>query len=143
MTSLKSIAAGAVALTLVTVPADAMSKYKWKYRPVVVLAGPGGQAQLEQQRRIFAAHRKGLIERNIVVVWVAGKPVDAELGPGPGLTASQLRARYAKSKGAFRVVLVGKDGGTKLVRTKPVGVSTLFQTIDAMPMRRDEMRRQR
>lgn len=143
MTSSKSIAAAAIALALVAVPADAMSKYKWKYRPVVVLAGPGGQAQLKQQRRVFAAHRKGLIERNIVVVWVTGKSVEAELGPGPGLTAGQLRARYAKSKGAFRVVLVGKDGGTKLVRTSPVGVSALFQTIDAMPMRRDEMRRQR
>ena len=42
----------------------------------------------------------------------------------------------------FEVLLVGKDGGVKLRRGRPVAVSELTALIDTMPMRRDEMRRQ-
>jgi hypothetical protein len=41
------------------------------------------------------------------------------------------------------VLLVGKDGGVKLSSSSPLSASTLFGTIDAMPMRIDEMRRRK
>ena len=44
---------------------------------------------------------------------------------------------------AFEVVLVGKDGGEKLRSAVPIEPERLFETIDAMPMRRQEMRSQR
>jgi Domain of unknown function (DUF4174) len=37
-------------------------------------------------------------------------------------------------------MLIGKDGHTALERSKPVGNQELFGRIDAMPMRRQEMR---
>ncbi len=40
----------------------------------------------------------------------------------------------------FSVVLIGKDGGEKLRRTTPLSPEELFAIVDAMPMRRDEMR---
>lgn len=129
------------AVLLAPEPADAMSAYRWTYRPVVVLAGSGSDAALAEQRRIFAAARAGLADRKIVVVWVVGNSVRAELGPPPGLTASQLRARFGATTNGFRVALVGKDGGTKLTQSTPLRTASLFGTIDAMPMRRDEMRR--
>jgi hypothetical protein len=128
---------------LSTLPADAMSLYRWKYRPVVVFAGAGTDPAIAEQQRIFARSRSGLAERDIVIVWVTGDTIQAELGPGPGLTANQLRARFGAGGSGFRIVLVGKDGGTKLTRSTPIGLRTLFATIDAMPMRRDEMRRDR
>jgi len=131
----------AIAMMLMTPPANAMSGYRWKYRPVVVLAGVGGEAALAEQRRMFAGNSAGLAERDIVVVWVTGNNVRAELGPGPGLTAAQLRARFGAAETGFRVILVGKDGGTKLTQSTPLSTATLFGTIDAMPMRRDEIRR--
>jgi hypothetical protein len=39
----------------------------------------------------------------------------------------------------FRVVQVGKDGGTKLTQSTPVATLSLLGTTNAMPMRRDEM----
>jgi hypothetical protein len=52
-----------------------------------------------------------------------------------------LRSRFGATRAAFRVVLVGKDGGTKLAQSSPILPDALFGAIDAMPMRRDEMRR--
>ncbi|MCS4120976.1 hypothetical protein GGP45_001318 [Salinibacter ruber] len=43
---------------------------------------------------------------------------------------------------AFRVVLVGKDGTEKRREAEPVSARSVFDTIDAMPMRQREMREQ-
>jgi hypothetical protein len=37
------------------------------------------------------------------------------------------------------VVLIGKDGGVKMVRTKEVSISEIFAAVDAMPMRQQEV----
>jgi len=133
---------GAVCAVLVAaLPAEAMSIYRWKSRPVIVFAGSGGDKALAEQHRIFNRNRAGLADRDIVVVWVTGNDVTADLGPGPGLTAAQLRARLGATGNGFRVVLVGMDGSTKLTQSKPLSTTTLFATIDAMPMRREKLRR--
>lgn len=143
MNKLPSIVLTSVLMALTVSPAAAMSVYRWKHRPVVVIAGPNGEAALAEQRRIFSTNMSGLRERDVVIVWVSGNTVSAELGPGPGLSAGQLRQRFGAPDNGFRVILVGKDGGTKLSRPTPLPANVLFGTIDAMPMRRDEMRRSR
>ena len=40
----------------------------------------------------------------------------------------------------FAIVLIGKDGGEKLRRTTLLPIAELFALVDAMPMRRAEMR---
>ena len=52
-----------------------------------------------------------------------------------------MRARYSVEDNQFATVLIGKDGGEKLRRDGLMPTDTLFDTIDAMPMRRDEIRR--
>lgn len=121
--------------------AKAMSGYKWKKRPLVVFAGSAGDASLEKQRAIVAASRGGFAERDMVVVYVVGSDVTSDLGAGPGMSAATLRSRYGVGAGAFRAVLVGKDGGAKISSASPLSAGTLFGTIDAMPMRQQEMRR--
>jgi hypothetical protein len=69
--------------------------------------------EYRRQSAALAAASAGLQERHVEVVTQAAK--------------------------AFRVRLVGKDGGVKLDRGEPVDVPTLFALIDAMPMRRSEI----
>ena len=140
MTS-RSGAAAILAVLAGTAPAFAMTDYKWKYRPLLVFADSEASGPLAEQRRIVAASRASLTERNVVVIWVVGDTVSAELGPQPREGAKTLRARFGAAKGGFRVVLVGKDGGTKLNSASPLGAGALYATIDAMPIRQNEMRR--
>ncbi len=106
-----------------------------------MFADGASSAALAQQRGIVAASRTGLADRNVVVVWIVGNSVSAELGPAPAQSAGALRARFGVSTASFSAVLVGKDGGAKLSQSKPLDAARLFATIDAMPMRRNEMRR--
>jgi hypothetical protein len=72
-------------------------------------------------------HAAELAERDIVVV-VSADPA--------------LRRQFRATNG-FAVVLVGKDGSVKLRRTSPIQFKELAATVDAMPMRQDEMRKGR
>lgn len=135
------IVAAVFAMVMGPEPVMAMSGYKWKYRPLVVFAESGTNAALAEQRRLVATRRAGLAERDVVVIWVVGDSISAEFGPGPRQSAAALRSRYGAANNVFRAVLVGKDGGAKLSSSMPLGAAGLFATIDAMPMRRDEMRR--
>lgn len=132
----------AAMLTPLSSPSDAMAGYKWKKRPLVVFAPSAGDPGLAKQRVIVADLRPAFQDRQIVVVYVVGEQVSTELGDGLGLGAAALRSRFGVGADAFRAVLVGKDGGVKLSSGKPIAAGTLFSTIDAMPMRRDETRKQ-
>jgi hypothetical protein len=129
-----------VAVAFVLPGSAAASTYQWKKRPLYVFAPAASDAGLSSQRAIVAANRAGFAERDMVVVYVVGGSVTADLGAAPGVGADALRRRYGAGAG-FRVVLVGKDGGAKLSQSSPLSAATLFRTIDAMPMRAQEMRR--
>lgn len=105
-------------LSLLLGPPD-LEALRWKARPVVIF---GSGPQVLRQRRIL--RDPGVRERQIVVM--SGTPEIA-------------RRLGVKPKG-FLFVLVGKDGGVKLQSSRIVERKRLFAIIDAMPMRRSEMR---
>ena len=134
-----AVLVSAAPVALLSSPAPAMSTYKWKQRPLVIFAPSDGHPGLIRQRGIVAALRPAFQDRQMVVVYVVGDRVSADLGAGPGLAAAALRQKYGVDSAAFRVLLVGKDGGVKLSSGAPIAAGKLFSTIDAMPMRREEM----
>ena len=58
----------------------------------------------------------------------------------PGLIERDFVVQTQFGAKSFSVVLIGKDGGEKLRRTTPLSPAELFAIVDAMPMRRAEMR---
>ena len=53
----------------------------------------------------------------------------------------RLSERFGMVGGRVAVVLIGKDGGVKLRREGEIDLDEIFERIDGMPMRRNEMRR--
>jgi hypothetical protein len=131
------------ALAASHVPAEAIGAYVWKKRPLLVFAESDKADKFDRQRRMVEDHRTGLQERDVVVVYVVADEVTSTLGPAPGMKASALRRKYGIKHGEFRAILIGKDGGVKRVAASPMSFQSLAGIIDAMPMRRDEARRQR
>ena len=78
---------------------------------------------------MLAADRAGAEERDLVLVESAA--------PDQG----RLRRRYDVAPEGFAVLLIGRDGGVKLRSGTPLTTGTLFDAIDAMPMRQAEMGR--
>jgi len=119
---------------------SSMDSFTWRNRPVLVFTPQAGHSLQDEQRQAFAGRSDGLRERDIVIFEVAGDSVTVDGRNAPNLLADGLRARYRLRPSDAAVLLVGKDGGVKLRETRALSVQTLFETIDAMPMRRQEMR---
>ena len=108
-------------------PLDRLDALKGSSRPVVVLSDSRDDPRVARQISALDQTRPELDNRNIQVL--------TEARPG-----SRLRRTLGVSRRGFAVVLVGKDGGVKKVWRDPVDPKSIFTIIDAMPMRRQEMR---
>lgn len=82
---------------------------------------------------ILDAHQKEMIERDINV----------QRFPSSGKDLSAWKKWDIDSSSSFTLILVGRDGGEKLRCTGVVSAEKLFGLIDAMPMRKDEIKRSR
>lgn len=134
--------AAAVLLTPGTEAAvpDPLQRYTGKSRVLLVFAPGEDDPMLTEQRRILTAAAQGTGKRDLVVVEIVGTQAS-----GPAMSTEDapnaLRKRFGVPPAAFRVVLVGKDGGAKLSEAAPIAADRLFAVVDAMPMRRREMGR--
>ena len=109
-------------------------------RALLVFAPQPNNPQLEIQLRTLREHEAEAHERDLVAIALPYNnpgPSAAQLSPDE---AEAVRRRFHVAPADFVVILLGKDGGAKLRSSKPLTMEKLNETIDAMPMRQDEMR---
>lgn len=103
-----------------------LEKHRWQERVLLFFVPTAESANWEKQEQILASDPQGLEERDLVVYQLD--------------TAAALANRYRVASEQFTAILVGKDGTEKLRQNEPLSLAKLYSTIDAMPMRRREMR---
>ena len=109
-------------------------------RPLLIFAASPSDPQLQIQLRTLRENAAAVAERDVVVIalpYQSPSPTPATL-TDDGATAARRRFHVAPPD--FTVILIGKDGGEKLRTHQPISLDTLRSTIDAMPMRQEEMR---
>lgn len=117
-----------------------LDDYKWQNRLLLVFA-PKEDATYQQQMQLFKEQQPGFDERDLLLVQllaagtssINNQPIDAQL-------ATQIRKRFNVADQEFQVILIGKDGTGKRRDRSPVSPEVIFDEIDAMPMRQQEMR---
>lgn len=115
--------------------AGSLEDFRWKKRVLVVTES--GESTGKELREAKA----GLAERDVEVFVLQGAAGMGKV-PDKGL-AAQLIERLKPEKGKPEVFLIGKDGRT-ILRWKAAEFTSadLFSKIDAMAMRKDEMRKE-
>lgn len=125
----------ALAGSLAAAP-DWYAPFRSHNRVLLVFAPSESDRDLAAQRAALHPGSAGHAERDLVTIEVIGNHADdGRVG------ARTLRRAYGVAPCEFTVVLMGKDGGEKWRQRHPVTEAALFATIDAMPMRRNEMSR--
>jgi hypothetical protein len=117
-----------------------LGQYRWKNRLLFLFSPspvvPAYQSLDQELRR----NPDGVADRDLLVFRILEQGPSAvgsqEISPQD---AANLQRLFGVSPGAFKVVLVGKDGGVKLERSGLVTLSEIFTLIDSMPMRQREM----
>ena len=109
-------------------------------RPLLIFAPKPDDPQLQIQLRRLRDNAAAVSEHGIVVIAI---PYESP-SPTPAMftveAAHSARLRFHVAPTDFTVILIGKDGGEKLRSHKPLTIDQLSNTIDAMPMRQQEMR---
>lgn len=136
--------AAAIAALLATAPtaagADTFDDLLWQARPVVVFAADASDTRVSEQVALLTADAGAVEERDIVILEVWPDRVEMDSHPVAAAPADLYR-RFRVEPGRFSVLLVGKDGGVKRRLDSVIAPGALFDQIDSMPMRRQEMRR--
>lgn len=109
------------------------------YRPLLLFCSSPEDPSLLAQMTRLKDSAAALHERDVLVIAVPfhnPSPTEVALTPAD---AEAARRRFHVAPDDFTAILLGKDGGEKLRSSKPLSFDKLRDTIDAMPMRKDEM----
>ena len=109
-------------------------------RPLLIFAPKPDDPQLGLQLRTLDEHSADAHDRQLVPIAL---PYQAPANTAVQFTTAEadtLRRRFHIAPADFAVILIGKDGGPKLHSMHPLSITKLNATIDAMPMRQEEMR---
>ena len=96
-------------------------------RTLLIFGKEAAPGTVEQQLLLFQKDTAGMKERDLKI-----QVIDV---------GNSLIKKYKVLENQFTVLLLGKDGGEKLRTLQLLSTAKLFSIIDAMPMRRQEMRK--
>lgn len=117
------------------------SSYQWQNRLLLIFSPEGENETYRLQLKEFVAKERGLQERDLLLFQVFNDrvllPNDAYLGKAEALS---LRKHFIIPDKETVTLLLGKDGTEKLRSRELLTTQRLFMTIDAMPMRQEELK---
>ncbi len=124
------------------VNAQDLSKHQWKDRLVLIISEEKTE-KFQQQLTEFQKHQQALNERKLVIYQILPEKYSTGIEEENWKSSTELYKKYKAEKSDFRVMLIGLDVGEKLEQTEVLSIEKLFNTIDSMPMRQAEMRKNR
>lgn len=118
-----------------------VSDYRWKHRLLFIFAPSTTDATFLALDKRLARAAIEIEDRDMIIFRIfensPSRVSDKPLLPGD---VEALRRRFGVETGRCTMVLVGKDGGVKLVAHGNTDLQSIFNLIDSMPMRQQEMR---
>jgi len=114
--------------------AQSLDAYQWKNRVILLKDANLDSDWLQAQLKRLKSNAQELLEREVVMFLVNEKGVYDGMLTKTELQADSIITKYGLSN--FEgLVLIGKDGGTKLKQEFIVHTSDILKLIDSMPMR--------
>ncbi len=122
-----------------------LEHHQWKHRLLLLISTGKGEQENLRQLKWLRSNLAGLDERKLLVYQLRSgyflKGLDSSIKEKK--QAKKLYDNYASKDEDFEVILIGLDGYEKFRSNHPVEIKSIFERIDAMPMRRNEIRNSR
>ena len=96
------------------------------YRTLLIFGEEDNNVAVSKQTQLLHQNMEGVIERSLKIILVKNE--------------SNLWVKYKIPAGSFALLLIGKDGTEKFRSDQPVTTEKIFAIIDAMPMRKAEIK---
>lgn len=123
-----------------TAMAAELGDYLWSQRPLLVFAPVDDDARLAETRRRVEATKCDFVDRDMVLGVVVTEGTSTLDGQPIGTAESaRLAQTYGVGADDYTALLIGKDGGEKLRVDGVPDLQSVYDLIDGMPMRGNEM----
>ena len=97
----------------------------------LLIFGTGECAMLHNQVAIFSHFKSEMLERDIVIEQFFCQDKENK---------NKFTSWNVPSESIFTLILIGRDGGEKFRSYKLVSTKAIFDMVDVMPMRRQEIK---
>ena len=114
-----------------------LAALKWEKRILLIPCSDHTKSG-QELKRILLKNQKSLNERDILF-FILGEKQISNSTKKLIIPDRQMQKRFPLSGSQYTVYLIGKDGGTKLVKNDRLDLEKIFSLIDQMPMRQQEM----
>ncbi|MGH1384611.1 DUF4174 domain-containing protein [Kordia sp.] len=125
--------------------AQDLNSHQWENRIIIVKTTDIASEKFQAQLNEFKNVANEMIERKFVFYMIVGD--DFTFINYKDLTLNNVGKIYGKlakilnDKYDFEIILIGLDGGIKLKQVEVITYKKLFDKVDSMPMRSNEIRR--
>lgn len=125
--------------------AQDLKQHRWEHRVLIVKAPSEYSKEAQAQLKEINMSQEGMIERKLVLYTIINDDFtfmnyESCKLDNKGKVSEKVK-NILNPKADFEVLLIGLDGGIKLQQTTVLTKKALFNKIDSMPMRSNELRR--
>ncbi|MFC4097382.1 DUF4174 domain-containing protein [Euzebyella saccharophila] len=123
-----------------------LSSHQWKNRVLIIKSEDKKSELFKKQLGEFETTDAELKERKIALYKIVGDDFWLKNYTKPNANTTEkitikFKDEILEASKNFEVILIGLDGGVKLRQSSLVTKEQLFQLIDSMPMRANELKR--
>ena len=117
-----------------------LSDLKWKYR-ILIISDAQNEIYLKEKMNSISKYGQEIIDRDLIIFYENNENIYYN----STLVLKSLRESIMSLTSQYQIdrkmILIGKDGRVKRVFSSSDQIHKVFDLIDAMPMRKIEMRR--
>ena len=118
-----------------------LDQFQWKNRLLFLFAPDDENLIFQKFQNEIKSQAAEVEDRDLVIFEVLEKGLSRmNRTQLERQVADSMRNRFKAPRQKFTLILVGKDGGTKLKHHAQTRLKEVFELIDSMPMRQKEMR---
>jgi len=121
--------------------AQTLKTLQWQNRLILVMADDTSNLNFKKQITHLTKNKEALTERKLIIYKVFPNQYSKGLEIIELKSSNDLNKKYNPKQKPFKVVLIGLDGRVKLEQNEIITIEQLKSIIDAMPMRKNEMRK--
>ncbi|MFN4762271.1 DUF4174 domain-containing protein [Gillisia sp. Q332] len=127
---------------MTTLSAQDLSVHRWENRLLILLTEDTEDINYKKQLEELSNCREGITDRKLIVYQSTRDNFrNGQLSEGEWKNSPDIYKKYKGNKPGFQVLLIGLDGGVKMDQAEMISCEKIFGTIDSMPMRKAEMRK--
>jgi len=117
-----------------------LEKHQWKDRLLLILTDSYENPELQLQLQELKNNSDNLQDRKLVLYQVTPTSYREGIKKKTPIKTGSIYKKHNPSNENFKVILIGLDGGMKLKSNKLLSSAQIFDQIDQMPIRRQELR---